>query len=126
MDLRLPALVLVLAASPAFAGQHQSAALKAASALQVANVEALSEQTSAIAQPVKAMAIIGMQPAPMPDPDIDPPHSDGPAGPNLAPALLSPKLEFQGNGFSHASNRDYGIDQRTQPAAGLNWSVPVK
>jgi hypothetical protein len=121
MDARLPALLLVFAASPALAGAVKP------HILQVADLQALaSAPQSMIAQPVKAMAIVGMQPAPVPNPDIDPPHGAGPGGPSLEPAFLSPKLEFQGDGFSHASNRDYGIDQRTQPAAGLNLSVPVK
>jgi hypothetical protein len=121
MDVRLPALLLVFATAPALAGTPKP------HVLQVADLQALTgAPPSVILQPTKAMAIIGMQPAPVPNPDIDPPHGSGPAGPSLEPAFLSPKLEFQGDGFSHASNRDYGIDQRTQPAAGLNLSVPVK
>lgn len=119
MKLGFPAFVLVLAASPAFAASP-------AKSLTVADVQALSTQPSAILQPVKAMATMGLQPAPMPNPDVDPPHSGGPSEPTLAPALMSEKLEFQGNGFSQASNRDYGVDQRTKPAAGLSLSVPVK
>ncbi len=90
-------------------------------------MQALTAQPpSVILQPVHAMAVLGMEPAPMPNPDIDPPHTAGTPEPSLQPAFLSAKQEFQGDGFSHASNRDYGIDQRTQPAAGLNLSVPVK
>ena len=121
MDLRLPALLLVFAASPAIAGTAKP------HAISVSNLEALSGQPpSVIVQPVQAMAVIGLQPAPLPNPDIDPPNSAGPAETSLSPALLSSKELFQGDGFSHASNRDHGIDQRTQPAAGLNLSMPVK
>ena len=96
-------------------------------AILVSNVEALSGQPpSMILQPVKAMAVLGLQPAPVPNPDIDPPNTAAPAEASLSPALLSSKELFQGDGFAHASNRDHGIDQRTQPAAGLNLSVPVK
>jgi hypothetical protein len=121
MKVGLPTLLLALTASSALAGPVRP------HTLEVADVQALSSQPpSAILAPVKAMATTGMEPAPVPNPDIDPPHGAGPSGPSLEPAFLSPKLEFQGDGFARASNRDYGIDQRTQPAAGLNLSVPVK
>ena len=67
------------------------------------------------------------QPAPMPDPDRDPPSGGAsPHGASLAPALFSHKEEFAGDGYAPASNADYGLDHRRTPAAGLNWSVPVK
>jgi hypothetical protein len=68
----------------------------------------------------------GLLPAPLPNPDAEPPHGDAARGPSLDPAFFSRPLEFQGNGFARASNSDYGVDQKTKPAAGLNLSVPVK
>jgi hypothetical protein len=63
----------------------------------------------------------------MPDPDIDPPHGAAPPrGPSLTPALFSHKEEFEGDGYAAASDPDHGLDHRRTPAAGLNWSVPVK
>jgi len=95
--------------------------------LHVAAFEPLaSAPPSAIAKQAQTLALTGLQPAPMPNPDFDPPHGDGANIPNLAPALLSPKVEFQGNGYAPASSLAYGADQRAKPAAGLNWSLPVK
>ncbi len=65
-------------------------------------------------------------PAPMPDQDFDPPSGTTARGPSLSPALFSHKAEFAGDGFSAASDADHGLDHRRAPAAGLNWSVPVK
>ncbi len=62
----------------------------------------------------------------MPDPDIDPPHGAAARGPSLTPALFSHKEEFNGDGYASASDPDHGLDKRRTPAAGLNWSVPVK
>jgi hypothetical protein len=66
------------------------------------------------------------QPAPMPDPDADPPHGASARGPSLTPALFSHKEEFDGDGYASGSDPDHGLDHRRTPAAGLNWSVPVK
>ena len=68
------------------------------------------------------------QPAPVPDPDADRPTggAEGQRGPSIAPALFSHKEEFAGDGFAAASDADHGLDHRRAPAAGLNWSVPVK
>ena len=67
------------------------------------------------------------QPAPMPDPDADPPSAGAAAQrPSITPALFSHKEEFAGDGFAAASDADHGLDHRRAPAAGLNWSVPVK
>ncbi|MEJ0045140.1 MAG: hypothetical protein WDN04_02590 [Rhodospirillales bacterium] len=65
-------------------------------------------------------------PAPLPDPDVEAPVTEGQPSPTLNPALLSRKPEFQGNGFADYSNLDHGTDEKTKPAAGLNLSVPVK
>jgi len=122
MDSRVTLAVFALLA-PAAA----LAAPKPPPLLHVAAYEPLSSPPpSAIAKQAQALASTSLQPAPMPNPDFDPPHGDGTNIPNLAPALLSPKVEFQGNGYSQASSAAYGNDQRAKPAAGLNWSVPVK
>lgn len=66
-------------------------------------------------------------PAPVPDPDADAPSSGaGPRGASLTPALFSHKAEFAGDGYAVDSDADHGLDKRRTPAAGLNWSVPVK
>ena len=69
----------------------------------------------------------GFQPAPMPNQDVDAPQYAGTGrGPVLTPALFSQKTEFEGNGFASGSDPEHGLDKRRTPAAGLNWSVPVK
>ena len=88
----------------------------------------LSDQNTVTLSAATASAGQIYQPAPMPNPDAEPPH-DGDAAPSratLAPALFSHKAEFQGDGYSAASSVDHGLDERRTPAAGLNWSVPVK
>jgi hypothetical protein len=122
MKRRLLASLLVLASTPALAASPLT------NTLRVADVQPLgSEEHAVIAAPSKSAAIAdGLAPAPMPNPDIDPPHGDGTRIPELSPALLSSKLDFQGNGYAPASSQAYAIDQRTKPAAGLNWSVTVK
>jgi hypothetical protein len=67
-----------------------------------------------------------LAPAPVPNQDIDAPISLTGTEPRLSPALLSRKKTFEGDGFSHGSGQDYGLDERTPPAPGLNLSVPVK
>ena len=87
----------------------------------------LPDQNAVTLSTASANASQIYQPAPMPNPDIDPPQGDaGPSRATLAPALFSHKAEFQGDGYSNASNVDHGLDERRTPAAGLNWSVPVK
>jgi hypothetical protein len=68
----------------------------------------------------------GLAPAPLPNVDIDEPKTWSPPTAHISPALLSRNDVFEGNGFSNASNNDHGIDERTQPAAGLNLFVPVR
>jgi hypothetical protein len=76
--------------------------------------------------PVAAHLATTFLPAPMPDPDIDPPHGAAARGPSLSPAFFRHKEEFNGDGYAVDSDPDHGLDQRRTPAAGLNWSVPVK
>ncbi len=94
----------------------------------VSNLDVLTAPTppSNIAEPAKAPERTGLQPAPLPDPDVDGPSEAAVIGPGLTPALFHEKTEFQGSGFSPASNLDHGQNQRRAPAAGLNWVVPVK
>jgi len=66
-----------------------------------------------------------LQPAPLPNPDAQPPNISGGPGTSLNPALISRKLEFEGNGFANFSNLDYAIDDKQKPAAGLNLRVPL-
>jgi len=88
--------------------------------LQVAEVAALQHQPTATMQPTM------FQPAPIPDPDAGPPAaSDGPKTPSLMPSMLSEKRIFEGDGYSYSSSQEGAINHRTQPAAGLNLSVPV-
>jgi len=95
---------------------------------QVAAISLGGESALPAAPPEKPrLGVSGaFQPAPMPDPDIEAPSGGGSRGASLAPALFSHKEEFAGDGFAPASNADYGLDHRRAPAAGLNWSVPVK
>jgi hypothetical protein len=96
--------------------------------LAVTNLEALSAPDPVqLATPAAPRVIgTGLLPAPLPDPDVDGPHESAGLGPGLTPALFHEKAVFQGNGFSPASNLDHGINERRAPAAGLNWTVPVK
>ena len=100
----------------------------AAMPIQVAGATLGSETALPVAQPQPKLSVSGaFQPAPMPDPDVDPPSGASSArGASLTPALFSHKEEFAGDGFAAASDADHGLDHRRAPAAGLNWSVPVK
>jgi hypothetical protein len=98
--------------------------------VQVASAAELSPQVvsglARAAAPATGAASQSFQPAPVPDPDIDPPKGSVARGPSLTPALFSHKSEFEGDGYAPASDPDHGLDKRRTPAAGLNWSVPVK
>ena len=96
--------------------------------IQVSGASLASETSLPVPAPEKPkLGIAGVfQPAPMPDPDVDPPSGASSHGPSLTPALFAHKEEFAGDGYSSASDADHGIDHRRAPAAGLNWSVPVK
>ena len=96
--------------------------------IQVAGAALGSETSLPLVQPQAKLGVSGaFQPAPMPDPDVDPPSGGGSArGASLTPAIFSHKEEFAGDGFAAASDADHGLDHRRAPAAGLNWSVPVK
>jgi hypothetical protein len=91
--------------------------------LQVAEADSLQHQPTA---PTATMQPAMFQPAPIPDPDAGPPAaSDGPKTPSLMPSMLSEKRIFEGDGYSYSSSQEGAINHRTQPAAGLNLSVPV-
>jgi hypothetical protein len=79
-----------------------------------------------VARSPAQLAASELQPAPLPNPDAQAPTLAGAPSTRLNPALLSRKLEFDGNGFANFSSLDYAIDDKTKPAAGLNLSVPVK
>jgi hypothetical protein len=97
--------------------------------LQVAEAGALQPgafQQKPAPAPRAAMQPAMYQPAPIPDPDAAPPTvSDGPKAPSLLPSMLSEKRIFEGDGYSYSSSQEGAINHRTQPAAGLNLSVPV-
>jgi hypothetical protein len=96
-----------------------------ASSLQVAAVGAFSAATTTIPKP--AITVVpAFQPAPVPNPDIDPPHGSARSEPSLTPALFSNTKVFDGDGYAPGSDPDTGLDKRRKPAAGLNWVVPVK
>jgi hypothetical protein len=78
------------------------------------------------APPSQASVITGLQPAPLPNPDADGPRESTGLGPGLTPALFHEKAVFQGNGYSPASDLEHGVNERRTPAAGLNWTLPVK
>lgn len=67
-----------------------------------------------------------LQPAPLPNPDIDVPRENAAIGPGLAPAFFREKTNFQGNGFAPGSNLDHVQNERRAPVPGLSWTVPVK
>jgi hypothetical protein len=91
--------------------------------LQVAEAGSLRQQPTA---PSATMQPAMFQPAPIPDPDAAPPTvADGPKTPSLLPSMLSEKRIFEGDGYSYSSSQEGAINHRTQPAAGLNLSVPV-
>jgi hypothetical protein len=100
-----------------------------AMAIQVAGAGLIAPAPSFIADDGKTTARVtpqGFQPAPMPDQDAAAPSTYTPRGASLSPALFSHKAEFAGDGYAPASDPDHGLDNRRTPAAGLNWSVPVK
>jgi hypothetical protein len=96
-----------------------------AAGLQIASVGALSATESRVQKPVVTV-VPAFQPAPVPDPDIDPPHGSARTEPSLTPALFSNSKVFDGDGYAPGSDPDTGLDKRRKPAAGLNWVVPVK
>jgi hypothetical protein len=97
--------------------------------LQVAESGSLQQGAFQQKQPVAPTATMQpamFQPAPIPDPDAGPPAvADGPKTPSLMPTMLSEKRIFEGEGYSYSSSQEGAINHRTQPAAGLNLSVPV-
>jgi hypothetical protein len=107
----------------AFAGPPANGALP----VQLADVTLSRAAPVRIAAPVMTTEQVnGLAPAPLPNVDMDEPATSGPQTTRISPALLSRNDVFEGNGFSNASNNDHGIDERTQPAAGLNLFVPVR
>ena len=122
------ALAIALLITPFTGAAPVWAASTTVHALTVMNIEALSAPPSVQppSPPSPATVINGLQPAPLPNPDVDGPHESAGLGPGLTPALFHEKTEFQGNGFSPGSNLDHGVNERRTPAAGLNWTVPVK
>jgi hypothetical protein len=96
-----------------------------ASGLQVASVGALGSVTTNVQKPL-VTTVPAFQPAPVPNPDIDPPHGATHSEPSLTPALFSSSSVFEGDGYAPGSDPDSGLDKRRKPAAGLNWVVPVK
>ena len=109
---------------------HAHAAVAASAPVQINVASDLTSSTRSDylpnQAPVEVHAAAAFQPAPMPDPDIDPPHGASAGGPSLAPAFFEHKAEFSGDGYASASDPDHGLDKRRTPAAGLNLSVPVK
>jgi hypothetical protein len=92
--------------------------------VQMADVLPLRQQVEA--PPKVTLQPAMYQPAPIPDPDADAPHSaGGPESPSLLPSLLSEKRVFDGDGYAYSSSQAGALSHRTTPAAGLNLSVPV-
>jgi hypothetical protein len=122
----IPLLAGVVLCSGAHAASVGSVA---AMPIQVASAGVIAPATSFIEDGTKTAPPVGPQgflPAPVPDPDADAPSTYVARGPSLSPALFSHKAEFAGDGYAPASDPDHGLDNRRTPAAGLNWSVPVK
>lgn len=64
--------------------------------------------------------------APVPDESLDAPgETRAAARAELAPALLSAKAAFAGNGFSSTSSQEQATNDRQHPAAGLSLSLPL-
>jgi hypothetical protein len=118
----IPLSAVVLLCS--FAGR--AAAASASVPMQVVTAGVIAPIQSYVAQDTKPPEGPAFQPAPMPDPDLGPPSGNVSRGASLTPALFSHKAEFEGDGYSTASDPDHGLDKRRTPAAGLNWSVPVR
>ncbi len=78
-----------------------------------------------IAEQQKANAAAAdLAPAPVPDPDLQPPTGDAEPAAHLMPSLIS-RPSLVGNGVAQAATRDHGLEEKEQPAAGLQLSVPV-
>jgi hypothetical protein len=116
-------LVFCPAGYAAPAGNPDVMPIQVASAGVIAPATHVTDDGGKTAAPAAAR---GFQPAPVPDQDADAPSTYVPRGPSLSPALFSHKAEFAGDGYAPASDPDHGLDNRRTPAAGLNWSVPVK
>ena len=65
------------------------------------------------------------QAAPVPNQDVEAPRGAVRQEAQLSPKLLSPKLPYQGEGFSFGSSQEAALDNRKAAAAGLGLSVPV-
>jgi hypothetical protein len=119
--------LLCAVGAPALALAASSAATKAMQ-VQLVDAGALAAPVAALVAPPPPVTngTADLIPAPLPNPDVQPPNLEGKPSPSLNPALLSRKLEFQGNGFANFSNLDYALDDKDKPAAGVNLSVPVK
>lgn len=122
-------LVAVALAAPcvALAG---TAAAPTPPKLQVQDLNALAAPASPALPAAGTSAVVAsanvLLPAPVPNPDIEAPHSASSPQASLNPAFLSRPVVFQGNGFSAFSTQGHAEDERERPAAGLNLSVPVK
>jgi hypothetical protein len=94
--------------------------------IQVADSAVLGARVEGlIAAPSVSAPQPELAPAPMPDRDADDPSLRSVVSARISPALISRYKVFEGDGFSRASNADYGIDEKTKPAAGIRFSVPV-
>ncbi len=82
-----------------------------------------------LAQPAPAKTLTFQnaiyQAAPVPNQDVEAPHGAVRQEAQLSPKLLSPKLPYQGDGYSYGSSQETAIDNRKAAAAGLGLSVPV-
>jgi hypothetical protein len=129
MHIRHRTVIHLLATLCGFA-QALAAPASATKAMQVqlVDVGALTAPASGliVARSPAQVTQAELQPAPLPNLDLQPPNLNGAPDTRLNPALLSRKPEFLGNGFSNFSSLDYAIDDKLKPAAGVNLSVPVK
>ena len=115
--------IVLAAAAPVSDGSSKKLSLQLSDSSPLQPQATLQAQVMA---PKAKMQTAMYQAAPMPDPDAaGPAGSTGPQSPSLMPSLLSEKGEFEGEGYSYSSSQQGALHHRTQPAAGLNLSVPV-
>ena len=127
-----PAMCL-LAGSAIMLGAAGKPPTAASLPVQIADTGPLAATYAAPAAPVQKMpdqltaSQAMFEAAPVPNRTLDAPDSAGSAPTTqLAPALLSEKAAFAGDGFSGGSSQEQATTDRQHPAAGLSLSVPVK
>lgn len=68
----------------------------------------------------------GLEPAPLPDPDMIAPTQRASTDPSVQPSVFQPENQFRGDGFSPGSTSQSYEQRHFMPPAGLSLLVPLK